>query len=733
MTEARFSQDGQNALLRAYQAARRACHGCIQPEHLLLGALGEESGPGRLLEAWNDLPERAEESVVRRMGKGSGRGMPVRLAVSCAAVIEQAARLAAGGEITARHLLLALLESSESGCMTVLQDCGCDADALRRRLQARPSAPKNSSRRSELKLTLQFGEDMTAKAAAGGYDPVACREREIRRVMQILSRRQKSNPVLLGAAGVGKTAIAEGLAQRIAAGDAPLCLQGKRVVAVDMAAMVAGTKYRGEFEERVRAVLNEISAAGSVILFIDELHTVCGAGAAEGAIDAGNLLKPALARGTLQVVGATTGAEYQKYICRDSALARRFQPVEIPETTPEETEIILRALRPRYEAHHGVLISEEALASVLRLSAFCMPGRCNPDRSVDLMDEAAAGAAMAHDRRAEPRHVEQVARLLRGESWESVRDRERRLLHLEQTLKKQILGQNEAVEQVARAMTRRAAFPGENRPRGSFLFCGPTGVGKTSLAGALAETLYPGKGSLIRLDMSEYMEKHAVSRLIGSPPGYVGYGEGGQLTEKVRHQPCSVVLLDEIEKAHPDVLNLLLQMLEEGCLTDGTGQRISFRDTVVILTSNLGTEMQGTKAVPGFLSQSGEQENEARILKTVRQTLRPELLGRLDGIAVFHPLGKENVHLLLRRELERLQKTCTQHGIRFSWTERAEALLLDACLEGGFGARNIRRTVENQVDDPLAAAVLSGGAGEKLLLEAADRGTVLVREKSLCL
>ena len=534
---------------------------------------------------------------------------------------------------------------------------------------------------------------MTARAMAGGYDPVACRDGEIRRIMQILSRRQKSNPVLLGPAGVGKTALVEGLVQRIAEGQAPACLLGKRVVSLSLAGMVAGTKYRGEFEERVRSMLSEVRAAGDVILFIDELHTICGAGSAEGVIDAGNLLKPALARGGLQVIGATTGAEFKKYISRDSALARRFRPVEVRETTAEETAIILRALRPRYERHHGVTITDGALTAAAELSPRCVMGRADPDRSVDLMDEAAACAAMDGALRVTEEHVQRVARILRGGAWEGRRQGGLRILGLEEALSGQVFGQREAVEQVARAMVRRCAFPGGERPLGSFLFCGPSGVGKTSLAKALAEQLWPGQGSLIRLDMSEYLEKHSVSRLIGSPPGYVGYGEGGQLTERVKAKPSSVVLLDEVEKAHPEVLNLLLQMLEEGQLTDGTGQPVSFRDTVVIAA--------------------------------VKQALRPELLARLDGVVLFQPLGREHLRDILRRELEELARMCQRQDVTLCWDERAEQALLAGCGDPALGARPLRQLVEKQAEDPLAAAILAGAGGKTARLTA-ENGAVRV-------
>jgi len=715
MTERRFSQNGQQVLVRAYQAAREMGHSAIEPEHLLLGALGEESA---LMKEWNGLEQQAAAEVCRRLGRG--HKTPSELSARSGAVIEQAAAAAPSGcAISARGLLWALLQQPE--CGAILEACGVETEGLRRKTQPRSG---NRSARRELKLTMQFGEDMTARAMAGEYDPVACRDREIDRVMQILCRRQKSNPVLLGPAGVGKTAVVEGLAQRIVSGSVPLPLQGRRVVSLSLAGMVAGTKYRGEFEEKVRSMLQEVRAAGDTILFIDELHTICGAGSAEGAIDAGNLLKPTLARGGLQVIGATTGGEFKKYISRDSALARRFQPVEVRETDRTDTDIILRVLRPRYEHHHGVTISDGALEAVLQLAPACMAGRSDPDRSVDLMDEAAACAAMEQAGRVTADHVQKVARILRGEGMESVQQSRRRVLGLEAYLKSRVLGQPEAVEQVARTMLRREAFPGTGRPRGGFLFCGPSGVGKTSLAKALAEQLYPGSDGLIRLDMSEYLEKHSVSRLIGSPPGYVGYGEGGQLTERVKARPCSVVLLDEVEKAHPDVLNLLLQILEEGQLTDGTGQTVSFRETVVILTSNLGSDLPEGKPC-GFVRQGRGQLQKERVLAAVKKALRPELLARLDGVVLFQPLEQSCMEEILNRELEALAEKCRGQGLEMHWDRPVLQAILAQCREAQAGARALRQYVEKQVEDPLAAALLSGVEGRRITVTA-DGGEIKV-------
>ncbi len=700
--EQRFSQSGRRALVWAYQAARRLGHQAIGPEHLLLGALQEEAG---------ELALQAEELLEGSHREGPAG--PTALTPAGAAVIEQAAALAApNGVITARWLLLALTRDPGGEPVLLLRRCGSRGEALLIRLRESHRPGKG---RRELKLTLQFGEDMTEKAAAGAYDPVACRENEIGRMMHILCRRQKCNPLLLGAAGVGKTALAEGLAQRIAGGTVPPVLQDKRVISLPLAGMVAGTKYRGEFEERVRAILQEVRSAGDVILFIDELHTVCGAGSAEGAIDAGNLLKPALARGGLQVIGATTGPEFQKYIRRDSALARRFQPIQVRETTADETAAILQALRPRYERHHGVSIGPDALAAAAALSPRCLVGRSDPDRTVDLLDEAAARAAMERAERVTEDHVRKVAAILRGD-WEE-QGWQSRVPGLEAVLGQRVIGQAKAVSRLAKAMARRAAFPEGDRPRGAFLLCGPSGVGKTSLAKALAEGLYPGQKALIRLDMSEFLEKHSISRLIGAPPGYAGYGEGGQLTEGVKARPNAVVLLDEIEKAHPKVLDLLLQVLEEGCLTDGTGTAVSFRETVVILTSNLGS---GSRRITGFLA---DDPGRPAVPPEIRQALRPELLGRLDGIIPFAPLGREQLEQLARRELCALAEKCRGRGITLSWDDGVEQVLAASCSEPALGARPLRRAVEQLAEDPLAAAILTGTAGERARLTA-EKGQV---------
>lgn len=706
MLEERFARSGQEALIAAFQAARRLSHSCIGTEHLLLGL---SSGGGRVHDALVSVganAEALEQKLTERLGVGVPSEAFPMLSGEGAAVIESAALLAsaAGEPISGEHLLLALLQTPACGGMVLLRECGCDQEALRRRLTAPPAPPRmEPRRRSDLKLTLQYGVDMTARATAGAYDPVVGRETETARTIQILCRRQKCNPVLLGAAGVGKTAIAEELSRKLASGDVPAGLRNKRLVALDMAGMVAGTKYRGEFEERVRAVLREVELAGDVILFLDEMHTITGAGAAEGAIDAANILKPGLSRGELQVLGATTTEEYKKYIRRDAALARRFQTVDVREPSPAQCENILRALRPRYEAHHGVRVTDGALQAAVSLADKYLPDRYFPDKAVDLLDEAAALAALQRRKTADSGLVRQALRQVSGRIVDE-EERLRRLPELEARLSARVVGQPEAVTMVCGAIRRALAFGGRDRPLASLLFCGPSGVGKTSLALALSEELY-GSRAVIRLDMSEFMEKHTVSRLIGSPPGYVGYGEGGQLTERIRSEPESVVLLDEVEKAHPDVLNLLLQILEEGALTDGEGQRASFRRALVVMTSNLGTESFGKRSA-GFGNSTVAASG--RVLEAVRASLRPELLGRLDAVAVFQPLGEEALLQIAVNELRELADRTARAGLRLCWSREVEQAV---CGKSGSaeGARAVRKRVREQVEEPLASLFLGSG------------------------
>ena len=622
----------------------------------------------------------------------------------------------------------------------------------------------------------EFARDLTAMARMGQLDPVIGRDTEITRAVQILSRRTKNNPVLIGEPGVGKTAVAEGLAQKIAAAEVPDELMDKRLLSLDLSAMVAGTKYRGEFEERVKALLDEVRREGNVILFLDELHTIVGAGSAEGAVDAANILKPALGRGELRVVGATTLAEYRRYIEKDAALERRFQPITVGEPTEEQALAILRALRPRYESHHRLKISDEALAAAVTLSRRYITGRFLPDKAVDLMDEAASrvrmgtrpdspelrameakaaeaerdrAAAVAeqnYERAAMLRDVEHSCREQAEQEREALRRAQRekqrtvgeedvaavvsawtgvpvtrltedegeRLLRLEDTLHARVVGQDEAVREVARALRRaRAGLRDPKRPVGSFLFLGPTGVGKTELCRALADAVFGDEEALVRLDMSEYMERHTVSRLVGAPPGYVGYDEGGQLTEKVRRRPWSVVLFDEIEKAHEDVWNLLLQILEDGVLTDAQGRRVDFRNTVLVMTSNVGAKaITSSAAKLGFAQAEDSDGGFARVKETVmaelRATFKPEFLNRIDSTVVFRRLSRADVSVIARRMLEATVQRAAALGVTLTVEDAAVERIADEGFDPLYGARPLRRVIRAEVEDAVAELLLSG-------------------------
>ena len=744
MTDNRFTQSAQSALTQAFAAAKRLGHSVLSTEHILLGLFGEPSGQAH--RALRELGLTEEVLLAQVVRRGQSRGVPgdkVTLSDEAGTLIERAgaqAALARAVGVATEHLLLAIAADPRCGAALVLSACGVDTGSVRRRLALQDSAPQNPAppprqaafSRRELKLTLQFGTDMTQKAALNGYDPVSGRALETERLVQVLARRQKSNPVLLGDAGVGKTAIVERLAQKLAAGAVPDILREKRLISLDLAAMISGTKYRGEFEERTRQVLDEVRSAGNIILFIDELHMIAGAGAAEGAIDAANIMKPALSRGHIQVIGATTPAEYKKYIRRDSALARRFQTIEVREPTAARAEDILRALRPRYEAHHGIKISDGALALAVTLSQRYLHDRRLPDKAIDLVDEAAALATLHRRPIAGENEVRQaLSRTIGVAEGQLSGDERGRLLALRDTLRDSVLGQEAAVSAVAQAVGRVRAFGEAGRPC-SFLFCGPSGVGKTQLAKALSGALFGEGEGLIRLDMSEFMEKHSVARLIGSPPGYVGYGEGGQLTEAIRRAPYSVVLLDEVEKAHPDVLNLLLQVLEDGVLTDGTGETVSFGSAVVIMTSNIGLDALAGARPTGFgAARTGDLE--ADILKAARKGFRPELLNRVDCVAVFRPLEREHLRHIARRELEGLHHRLTDRGVALTWEEGVLDHLAAAADDPALGARPIRRAVAAQVEDTVARLWLEGAGsafclrrrGGELAVEPLEIGSTL--------
>ena len=740
----KFSQRAETAIERARLSARELGHSSVGTEHLLLGILGESESLGaRILLRRGLTPEALRRAVLDMDGAGAPGGPVLGLSGSARRAVETAAAEAENlrqGFIGTEHLLLGVLRLPDCGGARALRALGADLNELYTDVAAIFGHPVSGGRaqtgslrggrRAETRTLDQYSRDLTALAAAGELDPVVSRGDEIRRTAQILSRRSKNNPVLIGEPGVGKTAVAEGLALRVARGDAPESLRRKRIVSLDVPAMLAGTKYRGDFEERVKAVLKDVKRAGDVILFIDELHTVIGAGSAEGAIDAANILKPALGRGELQIIGATTPEEYRRHIEKDAALERRFQPVTVAEPGKEQTLRMLRALRPALEKHHGVRIAEEALEAAWALSVRYIHERFLPDKAIDLIDEAAAGLRLSAEAPCPTLGAVQVAGVV--SQWTGIpvagltEDESAALRDLEQQLKKRIIGQDEAVSAVARAIRRsRVGLRDPRRPVGSFLFLGPTGVGKTELCRALAAAVFRDEGAMVRIDMSEYMEKHAVSRLIGSPPGYVGYGDGGQLTEKVRRKPWSVVLFDEIEKAHEDVWSLLLQILDDGHLTDSAGRKVDFRNTVVVMTSNVGA-----KAITGGCSPlgfgtgeaGGEEEMRRRVLEELRATFRPEFLNRVDETIVFHRLGSGELLQITRNLVEELRERFLGLGLRLEAPEETLRFLARRGSDGRFGARPLRRALQSCLEDRAAELLLSGKA------RAGDCITALVRD-----
>ena len=710
--------------------------------------------------------------------------------------------------ISAEHLLIALTQDEQDPAARLLAAHGVTREAVYRALQSVRGAQRVTDPRAESRYNSmeRFTIDLTQLAADGKLDPIVGRDAEVARVMQTLIRRTKNNPVLIGGAGVGKTAIAEGLAQRIVAGDVPAELKERRVLALDMGGLVAGAKFRGEFEERLKAVLDEVrEAQREIILFIDEIHTVVGAGASEGAVDASNMMKPALARGELQALGATTEEEYRKYIERDAALERRFQPVLVEEPDEQTAVEMLKALRPRYESHHKLRVDDDALAAAVRLSARYISDRLLPDKAVDLIDEAASKLRI--DAQLLPAHLKDAERRLRRLADDEaaaadIADYERaatlraerirlqaefdagrnefgrnelgknelggsvsatdgatvraedigslvaiwtgipvarlleseadKLIHMEERLHERVVGQDDAISAVSDAIRRaRAGLKDPKRPIGSFIFLGPTGVGKTELARALAEYMFDDEQNMVRLDMSEYMEKHAVSRLVGAPPGYVGYDEGGQLTEAVRRRPFRVILFDEIEKAHPDVFNMLLQILEDGRLTDGQGRTVDFRNTLVIMTSNLGTSEAGRRSA-GFATGGGAQgrSDAARMRASVddalRRAFRPEFLNRLDETIVFEPLTAEQVRRIVELLLQDMQARLAEHGVSITLTAAAQDWLADAGFDRAFGARPLRRAIQRHIENPLSKGIIAGeyAAGDEICVDAAEDGLV---------
>ena len=811
--QAKFTRQAKAALQIAESAARSWKHSYIGTEHILVGLLKEQEGTaGKILEEFGVDPEKLETLITQLIAPSGVLVAEKSAGYSPRAqkIKEQAVKEAekqkeeqAGTE----HLLLAMLR--ETDCVgtrllytmgvniqklysTVLSAAEIDSNSTLEELQMQKKQKENKN--STTPTLDQYSRDLTAMAADGKLDPVVGREKEIARLIQILSRRTKNNPCLVGEPGVGKTAIVEGLAQRIISGMVPDSVKNKRVVVLDLSGMVAGSKYRGEFEERIRNVINEVRSNQGILLFIDELHTIIGAGGAEGALDASNILKPSLSRGEIQLIGATTLEEYRKYIEKDAALERRFQPVTVEEPSEEETLEILKGLRPYYEQHHGVAIEDSALEAAVKMSVRYINDRFLPDKAIDIIDEAAskvrlggyhvtpemdvlelklreiqndkekavkaADLSMAKELQARQREIEAeiagykekeerrnkrkkisvtessvadiisdwtkipVQRLTEGET--------RRLARLEKELHKRVIGQDEAVKSVAQAVKRgRVGLKDPNRPIGSFLFLGPTGVGKTELSKALAEAVFGSEQAMIRVDMSEYMEKHSVSKLIGSPPGYVGYDEGGQLSEKVRRNPYSVLLFDEIEKAHPDVFNILLQVLDYGHITDAHGRKVDFKQTIIIMTSNAGAQSIIEPKKLGFMSNQDEKQDYDRmksgVMEEVRRLFKPEFLNRIDEIMVFHPLNKSHIKKIVNIMLKKLEKRCREQlEIELKITESVREFLAESGFDSKYGARPLRRAIQTKLEDPMANALLEGR------IKRGETVRIQLRQKEIC-
>ena len=750
----KFTQRAELAIENARDAAGSLGHSFVGTEHLLLGIMMEKDGLGARILERNGLDL---QSLRRAVAELDGCGAPAvpgqGLTVRARAAVEKAAAEALAlrhGCIGTEHLLIGILRQSDCGGSQVLRSLDADANDIYTdimnvfgsgdaRGKQQTGTARSVLRRAETRVLDQYSRDLTELAAAGRIDPVVGRGNEILRTVQILSRKTKNNPVLVGEPGVGKTAVAEGLAQWVAGGQAPEGLSGKRIVSLDIPAMLAGTKYRGDFEERVKCVLKDVKRAGDVILFIDELHTIIGAGSAEGAIDAANILKPALGRGEVQIIGATTPEEYRRHIEKDAALERRFQPVKVAEPDKAHTLEMLRSLREGLERHHGVKISDEAMTAACDLSVRYINDRFLPDKAIDLLDEAAASVRVAPG----PGGVVTAAEIAQVVSlWTNIpvtgldSDDAERFRGMEERLRRRIIGQDEAVSAVSRAIRRsRVGLRDPNRPVGSFLFLGPTGVGKTELCRALASEVYGDEKAIIRIDMSEYMEKHAVSRLIGSPPGYVGYEDGGQLTEKVRRSPWSVVLFDEIEKAHEDVWSILLQIMDDGHLTDSGGRRVDFSNALIVMTSNIGARIITENRPPlGFHSGEGQSEETMRLAVTeeLKATFRPEFLNRIDETIIFHRLSRENMTEISASMLGGVKERFEKLGVSLSVPEESVEWIARMGYDDRFGARPLRRTIQHCIEDAAAELMLDGGmkAGDAVIAEVRGEELKLRVEKA---
>ena len=816
----KFSERARRVLTIAQEEAQQLNQNYIGTEHILLGLVREEEGVAAKvltnLGAGLNKVRSAVELISRRSERpGTGEtGLTPRAKKVIELAIDEARQLG-HSYIGTEHLLLGLLRGGEGVAAGVLDSLGVTLERARAETThiLSQGVPRSRLTRATSRTPAldQLGIDLTAKAREGKLDPVIGRIKEIERVIQILSRRTKNNPALIGEPGVGKTAIVEGLAHRIVAGDVPETLEGKRLVALDMGSLVAGTKYRGEFEERVKKVIDEIKTAGNCVLFVDEFHTMVGAGAAEGAVDAANILKPSLSRGELQCIGATTLDDYRKHVERDAALERRFQPILVEEPSVEETLEILSGIKERYEEHHHLTISDEALNSAATLAARYIPDRFLPDKAIDLVDEAssrvrikyrtmpkalkeakqladsvrkdkdAALAKQQYDNASELRERElQIEEKIKGleKEWQAEQEQEKpivttediaevvsmwtsipvvqlasdetsRLLNMEEVMHHRIIGQDEAINTIAKAIRRaRAGIKDPRRPIGNFIFLGPTGVGKTELVRALAEFMFGSEDTLLRFDMSEFMEKFAVSRLVGAPPGYVGYEEGGQLTEAVRRKSYCCILLDEIEKAHPDVFNLLLQIFDDGHLTDAKGRRVDFRNSIIIMTSNVGAELIRKGTTIGFTSRSNEAKTQEQayekmkenLLNELKKTFRPEFLNRVDGVVVFHSLNKEQMRKIVDLMLASVTQQLSEKGIKLEVTDAAKDFLGEKGYDEIFGARPLRRAIQDMVEDKLSEDLLRGKfqsgdtaivdlEGEEIVVHPAAVGALMGEDK----